>query len=129
MTQPAAFYRDPSISVRFRAETCGGCKFDARGVCEAGISTYTGCEMREPDKNQKKGAGQKKRHSLLESILNVAIGFGIALLTQVLVFPLFGWHPSIGDNLAIGSIFTIVSIVRSYYVRRLFNLLHVRGIL
>ncbi len=73
--------------------------------------------------------GQKKRHSFLESILNVAIGFGVALLTQIAVFPLFGMKVGIADNLAIGGIFTVVSIVRSYYVRRMFNMLHVKGVL
>ena len=73
--------------------------------------------------------GQKKRHSFAESVLNVLIGYGIALLTQLLVFPMFGMNVSLSDNIAIGAIFTVVSIVRSYYVRRMFNMLHVRGIL
>lgn len=73
--------------------------------------------------------GQKKRHSFAESVLNVMIGYGVALLTQIAVFPLFGMHVSISDNLAIGGIFTVVSIVRSYYVRRLFNRLHINGVL
>ncbi len=73
--------------------------------------------------------GQKKRHSFMESILNVAIGYGVALATQLAVFPLFGMQVSIIDNLVIGGIFTVVSIVRSYYVRRLFNAFHVNGAL
>lgn len=73
--------------------------------------------------------GQKKRHSLLESFLNVAIGYGVALLAQIAVFPLFGVHVSISENLAIGAIFTVVSIVRSYFVRRLFNHFHINGVL
>ncbi len=71
--------------------------------------------------------GQKKRHSFMESILNVAIGYGVALATQIAVFPLFGMQVSIIDNLAIGGIFTVVSIIRSYYVRRLFNAFHING--
>ena len=73
--------------------------------------------------------GQKKRHSLAESVLNVAIGFGVALLAQIVVFPIFGMQVSLSDNLAIGAIFTIISIVRSYFVRRLFNFLHVRDLI
>ena len=73
--------------------------------------------------------GQKKRHSLAESVLNVAIGFGVALLAQIVVFPMFGMQVSLSDNLAIGAIFTIISIVRSYFVRRLFNFLHVRDLI
>lgn len=70
--------------------------------------------------------GQPKSHSFLESIANVIIGFCVALLTQVVVFPLFGIEASLGQNLAIGGVFTGVSIVRSYLVRRLFNWIHVK---
>jgi len=37
------------------------------------------------------------------------------------VFPMFGLQASLGDNLAIGAIFTVVSLVRSYALRRVFN--------
>ena len=70
--------------------------------------------------------GQSRRHSFLESILNVAVGYGIAILTQIVVFPLFGIHIPIRDNLLIGVLFTIVSIVRSYALRRAFNWWHLR---
>lgn len=73
--------------------------------------------------------GQKKRHSMLEVILNVTIGYIIAILTQMLVFPLFGIQVTFTNQLAIGGIFTAVSIVRSYYVRRMFNWFHVKGLL
>ena len=69
---------------------------------------------------------QSRFMSMLESILSTAIGFGIALLTQVLVFPLFGFHPSLADNLLITSIFTVVSIARQFVLRRLFEALHIR---
>ena len=64
---------------------------------------------------------QTRLFSFIESIANVAIGYGIAVLTQILVFPLFGLSVSISQNLSIGAIFTFVSIVRSYCVRRFFN--------
>lgn len=64
---------------------------------------------------------QSRKFSAIESVANVAIGYGIAVLTQMLVFPLFGLHASLGDNLAIGAIFTVVSLVRSYWLRRIFN--------
>jgi hypothetical protein len=64
--------------------------------------------------------------SLIEAWANVAIGYGIAVLTQIAVFPLFGLHVHLHDNLAIGAIFTSVSLLRSYWVRRLFNWLHTR---
>lgn len=69
--------------------------------------------------------GQTKRDSLLEAALNIMIGYGIAILAQWAIFPLFGMHPSLRENLQIGALFTVVSLVRSYCLRRLFNLWHV----
>jgi hypothetical protein len=67
---------------------------------------------------------QTRWQSLLESFANVAIGYLVALLAQLLVFPLFGIHIPLAQNLAIGGIFTVVSIARSYGVRRLFKWIH-----
>ena len=46
--------------------------------------------------------------SLIEAIANVVVGFCVALLTQIIVFPLFGLEVSLGDNLAIGGLFTLL---------------------
>lgn len=73
--------------------------------------------------------GQSRSHSALESCLNIAIGIGVAYLTQVLVFPLFDIHISQASHIGITLIFTGVSFVRSYFVRRLFNKLHLMEIL
>jgi len=64
---------------------------------------------------------QSRRLSLVEAITNVAVGYVLAVLTQIVVFPWFGIHPSLGENLAIGSIFTGISLLRSYALRRLFE--------
>jgi hypothetical protein len=48
--------------------------------------------------------------SLVEAVANVLVGFGVAIATQVLVFPLFGIAASLSENLAIGGVFTLVSI-------------------
>lgn len=65
--------------------------------------------------------GQSKKHSFLESLLNVAVGYGVAILSQIVIFPWFGIHIPVRDNLLIGVLFTMVSIVRSYALRRAFN--------
>jgi hypothetical protein len=57
----------------------------------------------------------------VEAVANVAVGYGVAVGTQIVVFPWFGLDPSLSDTLVIGAIFTVVSIVRSYALRRLFN--------
>ena len=59
--------------------------------------------------------------SFAESVANVLVGFVLAVATQFVIFPMFGMTVSIGDNLIIGSIFTLVSLARSYLLRRLFE--------
>ena len=70
---------------------------------------------------------QTRLQSFIESCINVAIGYGVALLSQILVFPLFGIHIPLSSNIAIGAIFTVISIARSYAVRRVFNKLHAKS--
>ena len=64
---------------------------------------------------------QSRTGSMVEACTNVAIGYGVAMATQLTVFPLFGIHIPLTADLAIGAIFTAVSLVRSYLLRRLFN--------
>ncbi len=64
---------------------------------------------------------QTKYQSLIESLTNILIGYLAALLSQVLIFPLFDIYVSLQDNLLIGLYFTIISLIRSYLVRRYFN--------
>lgn len=68
---------------------------------------------------------QSRVMSLAESLANVIVGFGLAVVTQLLVFPLFGLHTTLAENLTIGAIFTLVSIGRSYCLRRMFEGLRV----
>jgi hypothetical protein len=67
--------------------------------------------------------GQPRLMSLVESIANVVAGFGLAVLTQLAVLPWFDVRLSMVENLIVGAIFTLVSIVRSYTLRRLFETL------
>lgn len=64
---------------------------------------------------------QTKLESLIESIVNILIGYGVALASQLVLFPLFGILISFSTNLWIGLWFTIISLVRSYVIRRWFN--------
>ena len=64
---------------------------------------------------------QSKTASAVESVANVAIGYAVAVATQAAVFPLFGIQASATDHASIAAIFTVVSIVRSYLLRRAFN--------
>lgn len=64
---------------------------------------------------------QSRVGSALEAVANVALGYWIAIAAQMAIFPLFGVHLPLGDNLLIGLLFTVVSLVRGYALRRLFN--------
>lgn len=70
---------------------------------------------------------QKKTHSFIESIVNVLVGYGVAFAAQVLVFPAFGINVSLKTNFHMTNIFTVISIVRSYCIRRAFNKIAVNG--
>jgi len=69
---------------------------------------------------------QTKTQSLIESITNIAIGYSVAIASQLAVFPLFNINVTIQDNLMIGLYFTAISLVRSYVVRRYFNKRHTK---
>jgi hypothetical protein len=64
---------------------------------------------------------QSRRLSLLEAMTNVFVGYALAVLTQLIVFPWFGLTASLQDNLAIGAAFVGVSLIRSYTLRRVFE--------
>ena len=65
---------------------------------------------------------QTKLGSLIEAGMNILIGFVVALLSQIVVFPLVGIHGvPLATNLEIGAYFTAISLVRSYVIRRWFN--------
>lgn len=64
---------------------------------------------------------QTRAHSAVESVSNVAIGYGVAIASQLAVFPMFGIHIPLSDNLAIGAWFTAISLIRSYVIRRWFT--------
>ncbi len=72
------------------------------------------------------GGGQSKKFSLLEACVNVTIGIGVAWGLSFLVFPIFGYEPTVMKTLWISLIFTAVSLIRSYLLRRLFNLICMR---
>ena len=64
---------------------------------------------------------QSRLMSLVESVANVMVGYGVAVASQILIFPIFGLHTTLAQNLKIGAVFTVISIGRSYALRRLFE--------
>jgi hypothetical protein len=90
-------------------------------------SCYPSCQYLEIE--NKRLRGQSRRQSLLETCMSTAIGYVVAVSAQIVVFPWFGIHVKPEANIMIGGVFTVVSVVRGFFVRRLFNHLHVKGVL
>jgi hypothetical protein len=64
---------------------------------------------------------QTRIGSLIEACLNVVIGFSINYFANMIIFPWFGFHITPGANFALGLVYTVISVVRSYCIRRWFN--------
>ena len=64
---------------------------------------------------------QSKKRSFIEAVTNVLIGYLVAVISNLIVLPLFGYQVSLFDGFAIGIVFTVISLIRSYVIRRLFN--------
>jgi hypothetical protein len=70
---------------------------------------------------------QSRATSLFKSLISTAVGFGVAMAANALVLPLFGFHPSLSENLLITAIYTLISIVRGYALERAFEALGMRA--
>ena len=64
---------------------------------------------------------QTKKQSFIESLTSTTIGIIIGIVLNVTILPIFGYPVSLSDSLWISVIFTAVSVIRSYAVRRIFN--------
>jgi len=51
---------------------------------------------------------QSRLMSLVESVANVIVGYGVAVVTQILIFPIFGLHTTLAQNLKLGAVFTVI---------------------
>lgn len=67
---------------------------------------------------------QSRIASLIETLLSTFIGFIISYIINLFVFKSLGCSISPHENFVIVSLFTIVSVLRSFGVRRLFVYLH-----
>ena len=71
---------------------------------------------------------QTRRGSMLESAVNLVVGFALSWAINYFALPLFGMHPSQGSLWGLGAIFTVASVVRSYCLRRVFERLRLRKV-
>ena len=65
---------------------------------------------------------QSRIKSLIEQFMNIGSGFIVSLLIwSYVIVPVWGIETNFHDNLHITLIFTVVSIIRGYIWRRIFN--------
>ena len=64
---------------------------------------------------------QNRMQSLVEAWTSTVVGFFITILAQMILFPLYGIEMHWTSNLQIAIILTLVSLLRSYFMRRAFN--------
>jgi len=66
---------------------------------------------------------QSKRASLVEALTNTFAGFLLSLLLQCYLVPIItGYRVPFAADLTVVMVFTIASVLRSYVLRRGFNL-------
>lgn len=67
------------------------------------------------------GVGQSPRSAIVEAWINILLGFSLNYVANLLILPLVGFHIGHVDNFLMGWVYTAVSIVRQYAIRRWFN--------
>lgn len=68
---------------------------------------------------------QSRAMSLIEAVTNVVVGYGLAVLIQILAFPAFGLQATLSQNLQLAALFSAISVLRSFGLRRLFEIFRV----
>jgi len=63
---------------------------------------------------------QSRGMSAVEAVSNVILGWLVAFLTQLVLFPVVGLQATLAQNIVISCAFTSISLVRSYALRRVF---------
>ena len=64
---------------------------------------------------------QSRTMSLVEAVANVVVGYGIAVASQIMIFPAFGVQMTVAQNLKLAAAFTMISICQSFALRRAFE--------
>lgn len=70
--------------------------------------------------------GQSRLASLVEAVANVVIGLAVAFVANLLVLPAFGVPITLSQAAGVSLAFTVVSVARSFALRRFFNWLTAR---
>jgi hypothetical protein len=70
---------------------------------------------------KQEGVGQSRRASIIEAWSNIAFGFTVNFTANLFLLPLVHATFTSWENFMLGWIYTVVSIVRQYTLRRWFN--------
>lgn len=81
------------------------------------------CQKQKKKRQLKTTTGplQTRSWSFLEALLNTAVGYCVAVVSQILLFPKFNIEVTFRTHLILGASFTIISLCRSYLLRRVFQ--------
>lgn len=63
---------------------------------------------------------QTRLGSMHEATVNVSLGFVLSLALQIILMDAYQLHSTFDKDFAITCWFTVLSLLRSYFVRRLF---------
>ena len=64
---------------------------------------------------------QSKSESMIETLTSVFVGWLIGVILNLTILPLFDYNITVVDSLWVSLIFTVISVVRGYFIRRFFN--------
>lgn len=64
---------------------------------------------------------QTRLGSLIEAVISTAIGFAVTMMAAPIIYPLFGHRFTMAQNIGITAVFTVISVLRQFVVRRWFN--------
>ena len=64
---------------------------------------------------------QSKKASAIEATANTLIGLVVSFAIQIIMYPLLGIPVTINQSLLLTGVFFVASVIRGYFVRRLFN--------
>ena len=64
---------------------------------------------------------QSKTESIIEAITQTIVGLGISFIIQLIIYPILNIPVTLEQNAIITAVFFIASIIRGYFIRRVFN--------
>jgi uncharacterized protein YacL len=70
---------------------------------------------------QEKIKTQTKKQSVIETTVNIVVGIITSFLIQLWIYPLLNIPVTFQQNLIITTVFIVVSFIRGYAIRRVFN--------